>query len=89
MPGTSDPIYKAAELLMIELAAHDEIIDNAAAATYDGDYFGDLASGKADVTIKVLAHNEDTFAKIVEALTKRLERDAELSRKIATEGRGA
>jgi hypothetical protein len=87
MPGTSDPIVKAANKLMLVLSEYDDIIDDAAAATYEGDYFGDLVSGKAEDTIRVMGHNEETFAKIIEALTERLQKDADLSRKIATEGR--
>lgn len=76
MMGTSDPINVAAEKLLMILEGHDDVIDAAAAATYDGDYYGDLVAADLTLVRRVLDHNEATFIKVVDALVEKLRRDA-------------
>lgn len=72
----SDPINTAAEKFLILLSGAEEIVDEAAAATYDGDYWQDLANGSGEKMAECLWHNEKTYAAIARATAGKLEQSA-------------
>lgn len=73
----SDPINTAAEKFLIILSESESLIDDAAAATYKGDYWSDLATGDAPRMTACLRHNELTYTKIARVLAKKLLQSAE------------
>lgn len=88
MAGTSDPVNVTAEKMLMILASDgEEWIDDLAAQTFDGDYFGALADGNSIDLQRAMNHNELTFASVARLLALKLNELADEAEERVNDGR--